>query len=303
MQRSLDISQFEPEEIHRYESVEDFLTTPIREGVSEIAIGDRVFHALFRNRGSETTLVTFASALPVKGWDTYPVFPGEKTAIGLKVNHLSMSDPNFAMEGRPATGWFLGTTNHRIGDYLPDIVNHATKAGVEGQAVLFGASAGGFGALLYGLQIPESVTLCVNPRVELLNKPTQFHRLAPGAFPDIPVTELETRLPVTASIPTNGQTNTVAYIQNVQDTPYFEGNLLPYLRAAQGNDRVWVHLVDTGPRHVMPDGPIVTDLLRGLIDNAPNWSVAMSALGFEQGAQERWALRQRAMMAPDSVVP
>uniref|UniRef100_UPI003F86DE37 hypothetical protein n=1 Tax=Actinosynnema sp. TaxID=1872144 RepID=UPI003F86DE37 len=192
--REFDLTPYEPVDVHHFDSLTDFLSGPIREGVSEIRLGGMPLHVKFRHVGAPTTLVHFAAALPEAGWDTYPVFAGTKSASAVVANHLSISDPNFALDGRPTTGWYAGNVHQPLQEALTEVVRHATRAGVEDQAVLVGSSAGGFASLYYGARLPGSASVCVNPRVELLNQPSQFEDLAPVAFPGLTQDELQTRV-------------------------------------------------------------------------------------------------------------
>lgn len=301
--RTFDISRYAPEKYHAFRSLEDFLAEPIREGISEILVGYMPLHIMFRDRGSDTTLVHFHAALPSSGYNTYPVFPGLPTASRLGVNHLSLSDPNFRLPGRVDTGWFSGSLHQDLQGTLARVIRHATKAGVEDQAVLFGSSAGGFAALYYGAQLPGSVTICANPRVELGNRPTSFFRNGEYAFPGMAQDDLAGCIDTSAAIPhAEAAGNTVAYIQNVQDKPYFENNMIPFLDQVGKSDLIWLNLVDSGPKHRMPEPRITKAVLASLFSAAPNWGEALQELGYLQAPSTADALLLRSLMLGEDAV-
>lgn len=290
--REFDLRRFDPIGYHVFNSLSDFLSEPIRDGVSEIQLGGMPFHLKFRGVGAQTTLVYFAAALPDVGWDQYPVFAGVKSATALEANHLALSDPNFALDGRPSTGWYAGNIQQPVQEALPDIIRHATKAGVEEQAVLVGSSAGGFGSLYYGARFPKSVSVCVNPCVELLNKPMQFEDLAHIAFPGLSRDELLARVDVSAAEGhATGLGNTVLYIQNVQDKIYFDHNFVPFMERVGARKTTWMQLVDSGPGHRHPDREFLFSVVEALVAHAPDWRAAAASLDFIHAPTLGYALR------------
>lgn len=292
--RNFDLSQIADVPYHRFGGVDAFLREPANDGVSEIMVGDLPFHAQFSDRGFDTTFVHFSAALPSVGWDTYPVFGGRRFAGNLPVNILSLSDPNYALAGRASTGWFLGSHDQPLREHLSSIIGHFTSRGVSGQAILFGSSAGGFASILYGAELSNSVTICINPRVDLLRQPTKFPQLAKLAFPDIPFEKLTRIVDISAADAyLRAPGNLVAYIQNVQDDAYFEGDLVHFLTVNGDNPRIALNLVDSGPGHRLPGGSVLTDLLGSLLEHAPDWGRAVAKLGYKTAPTTRFALDER----------
>lgn len=301
LRRTLDLTPPAGSALHRFAGLEEFLATPPRPGLNEIMIGPRPIHAFFEFRGFPTTFVHFMAALPAKGWDTYPIFRGKMLASKFEMNRLSLSDPNYALPGRPPTGWFCGTEDHRVQEHLAPIIRHFSTAGVEAQAIMFGSSAGGFAALLHGSLIPESVTVTINPRVDLLRMPSQFPTLVKDTFPSANMYTIHEALQTSAGFAfRNGPGNTVAYIQNIQDPTYFEGNLLHFLGLNSNDPRVHLNLVDSGPGHRMPTGTEVHDVLGALVEHAPNWTAALNGLGYHSAPTVDFALKERARRLPSA---
>ena len=139
MQRRFDITAYSALALHQFDSVDDFLATPPRDGISEIMIGERPLHALFRSRGADTTLVHFSAALARGKGETYPQFGGAALSGSLPVNWLALSDPNYSLPQAPATGWFLGSRTQPLVRSMSSIVRHFSSAGIEEQAILFGS--------------------------------------------------------------------------------------------------------------------------------------------------------------------
>lgn len=210
------------------------------------------------------------------------------------MNHLLLSDPNYALPGRLPTGWFAGSEEQDLQNNLNTVISHFSSIGETNQCILFGSSAGGFASIYFGSQMQGSISISVNPRTDLRVRPTQYYRLAPKSFPLTVGTDLDSRVHVSAGEEfSKSDYGTVAYIQNIQDTQYFEGNLLPFLEANPTSERVWLLLVDSGPGHVMPKGSLVSDLFGTLNEEAPNWEHCLSRFGFIQAPTVKYALTRR----------
>lgn len=285
--------------LDKFGDLDQLLNAPPDSGVKEVLVDGGPVHVLFEDRGFKTTIVHFAAALPKVGWDSFPVFGGRKFVRKFDANLLSISDPNFALPERPATGWFAGNGRQPgLQSVLARIISHYGEHG-DGNVILFGSSAGGFAALLYGAQLPRSVTVCLNPRVELRNEPTQFHRLAPVAFPGVPAEAIPSIIQTSAAAAyAEALGNTVAYVQNVQDDPYFENNMVPFLTKVAAHPKVWLNLVDSGPGHRIPDPELTAALIRALIAQAPDWGSALEELAFHPAPTVDYALSRRKELIP-----
>lgn len=298
MRRTLDLVKYENETVHSFESVDAFLEQQPPDGICEILVGKHPIHALYEHRGSATTLVHFMAALPAKGWDNYPIFKGALLADKASVNRLSLSDPNYALPGRPSTGWFLGTAEQPLPMHLGAIIRHYTSRGKTGQAIMFGSSAGGFAALLYGAQIPESVTVCLNPRVDLLRMPSEFRDHAKTSFPGRSMYTISQVTDVSAAVAyRRGPGNHVAYVQNVQDHSYFDGGLLHFLGLNHARKQVFLDLIDSGPGHRLPPANYTENLVASLVQGGPDWATVLTGLGFESAPTVDFAIARQAETA------
>lgn len=294
MQRRFDITAYSALALHQFDSVDDFLATPPRDGISEIMIGERPLHALFRSRGADTTLVHFSAALARGKGETYPQFGGAALSGSLPVNWLALSDPNYSLPQAPATGWFLGSRTQPLVRSMSSIVRHFSSAGIEEQAILFGSSAGGFAALNYGAQLPGSVTLCLNPRTDLMRLPSQLPVLSRESFPGVALADFSELVALSAADAyRSNQGNTVAYVQNVQDSVYFEGGLLHFLAWNSDDERVRLKLIDSGPGHVLPEREVYEGAVRELVRSAPDWHRALDRLDYLRGPTSGEALAGR----------
>lgn len=286
--------------LHRFDSFDSFLSSPAKAGISEIPIGPRPIHALFEDRGNPVTLVHFMAALPNEGWETFPTFGGKKLSAGFPVNRLSLSDPNIALPGKPPTGWYLGTHDQPLQDILSKVIAHYVASSTGKQTVLFGSSAGGFAALTHGAHLPDSVTICVNPRTDLLRLPSQIQKLAKTSFPSANIFTLADSVKTSAGFSyRDSPGNTVAYLQNAKDRTYFEGGLIPFLGLNSADSRIHLRIIDSGPGHRMPTGGEIEETVGALVEHAPNWSGALSDIGYFRAPTVDAALATRNEIALD----
>lgn len=297
--RTFDISKFADAPFHRFSSVDELELTPPRQGISEVFNDTAPMHVYFKDRGYKVTIVYFSAALPREGWDTYPIFGGTSFVKSHRANILSISDPSFALPGRPSTGWSLGTSGFPLMDVIPRVITHFV--GEAGSSILFGSSAGGFAALLYGAQLTNSVTVCANPRVDLMRLPTSLPTAIRSAFPGSTIWDIHESIPTSAAIAYRRHVgNTVAYIQNVSDAQYFEGGLLHFLGINGGNNKVFLNLVDSGVGHKVPDLGILHSVVRSLVEASPNWGNALTVTGYKQAPTVEFALRMQTKLLLNS---
>ena len=220
------------------------------------------------------------------------------------VNHLAFSDPNIGLSGKPPTGWFSGAHDQPLQEVLSGIVAHYVGSETGERTILFGSSAGGFAALIHGARLSDSVTICVNPRTDLLRLPSQLQKLAKTSFPSANAYTLADALETSAGFSyRNSPGNTVAYLQNAKDRSYFEGGLIPFLGLNSANPRIHLRVVDSGAGHRMPTGGEIEQTIGALVERAPDWGGALPLAGYSQAPTVNIALASRHAISQEPSQP
>ena len=293
--RRFDISKFEGMPFRPYANIRDLEAAAPETAIIELSHPRSPLHIYYKDRGFSSTLVYFAAALPREGWDTYPVFGGTSFIKSHSANILSISDPSFALPASPPTGWTLGTSDFPLIDVIPRIIRHYCPD--ESSIILFGSSAGGYSALIYGSQLPKSVTVCANPRVDLMQLPTTLPTLLRETFPAATVWNAHDYIPTSAAMAyREAPGNTVAYIQNVHDRHYFNGGLLHFLGLNSNNARVFLKLIDSGLGHRVPSTDVLHGVVRQLTSHSPDWGGALNNALFTQAPTVDYAIQAREEM-------
>jgi pimeloyl-ACP methyl ester carboxylesterase len=251
----------------------------LSDGLTSIKGHNRWFDVLYMDRGADVTFVSFHAAVPAKATH-YPVFSNHRLSEGLDVNYLGFADPVCGSAESLKTGWHLGSKRVDAQRFIPAIVKHALTSRSGQHLIFFGSSAGGFAALNYSAQFPGSVVLVVNPRVELLAEPHTFPDYAKAAYGATPE-RVADRVPTSmADLYSRSPRNTVAYLQNVEDTTYFDYHFRPFEQATRNKNDVFIKTGHWGDGHVVPPRDEFVLPLQSLVANAPNWSLALASLSF-----------------------
>lgn len=260
-----------------HESLNEVLGRPLQEGLTSIKTNNRWFDVLYEDRGASVTMVTFHAGMPQRARQ-YPVFSSRAIAEELQVNYLGFADPACgALESVP-TFWHLGTKRVDSRQIVPSIIRHALASGSGRHLVFFGSSAGGFAALNYGSQFPDSVVLVMNPRIDLLSKPNRFPNYALTCFPGGDPDRLAKRLPVSmSSLYASSNGPTVAYLQNTEDEDYYWHHFVPFMIEVEGRPDVYVHAEAWGEGHTVPPREAYVGPLAKLVRSAPDWNLALDA--------------------------
>lgn len=272
--RERDTTKISDLGVNEYEDFNEFLSTPISEGLNTIRFGSRVFDFFYEDRGAPVTLVTFTAAVNPSIMK-YPLFSSRPVAERLNVNFLSFADPASGGDTALTTFWHLGTAEIPSHKVVPKIISKALNDGSGEHLLIFGSSAGGFAALNYGAQFPGSAVMVMNPRVSLLNEPKRTSRYVPVAFPGCNVTEKLRELPYDLSkVYATAQDNQVFYLQNMQDPIYKRNHYAHFEKSVHGRDDITFITGDWGDGHVVPPRDLFEGVLASLVASAPNWDAS-----------------------------
>ena len=150
-----------------HSNVDSFLAARPRSGTHAIATGTEWLDILYKDRGADSTLVCFHSALTTRV-QVIPSFSGIQVSEDLDFNLIALADPALAC-GDVDLAWFLGTRGMGpLTERLPTIVRHFLG---DRKAILFGASGGGYAAVLFGQYFVDHCVVAVNPRLDLTTSP------------------------------------------------------------------------------------------------------------------------------------
>lgn len=261
---------------HRsFNSLQGFLGTPLRDGVSSIKGNNRWLDVQYVDRGSDVTFVAFHAAV-AETKNEYPVFAGIQLAEALDVNYLGIADPACGSAESLKTFWYLSTRRVDAQTIIPAVVKHALHTRSGTHLIFFGASAGGYAALNYSAKFKGSAVFVMNPRIELRAKPDHFPMYAESTYPGWSLERVEGLVPTSMSrLYSKPQGNTVVYLQNSQDSTFFENHYVRFMEASAGRRDVFVMSRPWGKGHVVPTRSVYQSYLLNMVGKAPNWSQAL----------------------------
>lgn len=217
----------------------------------------------------------FHSALS-DNMQTLPVFSGQRLADRLKMNLISVSDPSLSMDESLRLTWFTGNGLQPLMRDLPRVLSHVMSSHHFSRPVFFGASGGGFAALLYSRLVPNAIAVVANPRIDLSAAPNL--NLAPylkhcfnavGTTPSLRVMRNDIVMRLQAEY-SKGHVNDIVYIQNVKDSFFLKKNMMPFLESRRGSGQLWLLLDDYGVGH-KPVPSEVLELVLGHVSDTSSW--------------------------------
>lgn len=153
--------------VYTYPSLDAFQSrTNTPNGLYSILIDGLFFDLIVKNRGLPTTTVVFHAAEPNRSQKKLPLFYGQ-TIAGDKANVILVSDPSLHCSATIPLGWYAGTRNNNIQKNLTDIFRSLLPALGSEKIIFSGPSGGGFAALYFSHQFPESLAIAHNPQIEI----------------------------------------------------------------------------------------------------------------------------------------
>lgn len=237
-----------------YSSVDDFLGSSPRSGAHAIWLGGLYLDLLVEDRGARATLVVFHGAVNERQ-PTLPVFQGKAVAQAAGLNLITVSDPSLAM-GDVDLAWFLG--NRWIGPLRPllvPVIKHVLAAMGSQETILLGGSGGGYAAIRFAHDFPDSLVLALNPRLNLGVRPRaqvdQYLRACHKVTG--PTASSRIRREFVPDMAIEGPYEELAFYlliwQNTGDAIYMEHQLSPVLQRAGVSSRIFVRFDSFGRGH------------------------------------------------------
>lgn len=241
--------------------MQELTSKPPLPGISSVQFTKSYFDIKFTDGGHHITLVHLGGALP-KTQIEIPRFGGGLLSAGLPVNHLSIADPNTSLAASHSTGWYSGHQNFDAMKWIPKVVSHFAG---DSKIIYFGSSAGGYGALVHSARTANSSCIAVNPRTALYQMPSKFPNYASQTFRNCSESDVQEKIEIRAWDPHRIGSTPIWYLQNRQDTMYWNNHYLPFRKNMKANSNVHYIIGDWGKGHVVPPRDLLTKTLRKVI--------------------------------------
>lgn len=236
-------------------------------GIHAIRVGTEWLDVSYIDRGSSHTLVCFHSALTNRV-RTIPAFSGLHVADEVNMNLISVADPTLA-RGDIDLAWFLGTRGTgMLRNRLSPIIRHLLG---DRQAVLFGASGGGYAATLFGQDFHGHTVVAVNPRLFLAAHPQasigKYLEVAHGAIRATTAKRIRREFVVDnlADLYGEGLPFEMHLLQNQGDSVFRRHHAEPFVEALAGDPRLHYIPDDYGPGHIAIPASLLVQRLREAI--------------------------------------
>jgi hypothetical protein len=221
--------------------------------------------------GAASTIFVFHPAV-TDTVETLPFFSGQTITKGAPANRVWIQDPTLYLDGRLNLSWFAGNHKMDVQGVLTDVMRKLLSVHGSKHSIFFGASGGGFAAMYYSRQFPDSLAVAINPQTnirlygeESVKQYLEYGLAAePGTEP-IKLSDYGIVTDLTREYRT-GFPNAIAYVQNAGDTSHIGRHLKGFVREVTDNPRLMLHIGDWGKGHVAPD----KDFLHGLVVAAVN---------------------------------
>lgn len=289
------LSKFETTD---FASIQSFKEAVVPPGVLTINYNDLPLDILNIDRGSANTLVIFHSSLSPR-MQTLPVFSGQQLSSDLNMNLISLSDPSLVLDDNLNLTWFLGNRKQDLIATLPGIIEHVLASHRGARPIYFGASGGGFAALLYSRNNADAITIVANPRIDLGAPPMQdlgpYLRQCFGVAGRTPALRImrENIVMRMQSLYKEGNSNKVLYVQNFRDGPYMRNNMMPFVEIMANNPKFSLCLADFGVGHRPIPGEILRKIISGVIQDPHSSDANLLKLGFKTAPSlaevEQWS--------------
>ena len=254
------------------------------DGLHTIQIGNQLLDILIRDRRSSTTVVTFQHRVSVR--TPFPTLVGEKFTGEAGVNLIAVADPSVGLDPEVPLGWYLG--NRAIGHLKPilhPILSEAIDAFHPKRLIFFGSSGGGYAAMNYAADFPNSIALTVNPRLDLSQGQDRdwatYMTKCHGAVGRTPYQRISSEYGVNLAdaIPSSAQFYAAMY-HNTGDSEFLEKNHAPFVKSRTGDLYIAERLDFDGNGHVPIPRDKLIETVRELATPSVPQSEAMKAAGF-----------------------
>jgi hypothetical protein len=221
----------------------------------------------FMRQSSRHVVVAGQDALNPINKPSLPYFPRWSWYEDIPCSYVTFNDPTLYRSAEMLGGWCQYDVAHFGVELIGDVVLRLLSAAGLSAAdtVLYGASAGGFWALMTGALLPEASVVVDISQTNLLTYPPQQHvtRLFDVCYPGIPYDVVRTRYEHRLSVARyyehlGSHPRRIIYHQNCLDTSHVETQMRPFLAELQPLGIVDLRLYDRsidGRTHCTRDKP------------------------------------------------
>jgi pimeloyl-ACP methyl ester carboxylesterase len=235
--------------------------------------------------GAASTIVVFHPAV-TEAVETLPFFSGQTVTKGAPAHRVWIQDPTLYLDDRLKLSWFAGNRKMDVQGILTRVVAKLLSVHGSKHAIFFGASGGGFAAMYYSRQFPDSLAVAINPQTNIRRygktPVKQYLEYGLGARPGSEPSKI-VEYPIASDLTREyrqGFPNTVAYVQNAGDKMHVERHLKGFLRVLPGHPRMMLHIGDWGRGHIAPDKDFLQALIVASVNCFGDWA-KLAALGFQ----------------------
>ena len=256
-----------------YESENEFLASHPTSGPHAVMLGEQWLDLYYLDRGAPVTLIGFHSSLGDNM--RLPMFSGVMLARHANMNYIGISDPSMVM-GKIQLAWYLGNRiSGPLRSRLVPMIRHLLG---DTHAVLFGASGGGYAAVLYGQDFPGCTVVAANPRLNMLHKPAAtvdlYAKICHSVVDPAAIDRIRTEYFVEdlGELYANGLPFDLVLLQNQEDRTFLEGQAQPFLEHLENDARLTYIRLHNGPGHVEVPRQTLVDTLISVAQSSVNVS-------------------------------
>ncbi|MGN5044468.1 alpha/beta hydrolase family protein [Aeromonas sp. 3P] len=203
--------------------------------IYKLKINDSLYlSGLYRvNKETDKLVVFFNGAINGDLTDR-PNFMRWSWAYENNLSFVCFDDPIVSCTQSTNLGWYIGSSECDIQEYIYMITNHLVKSlCIEPNRVIFyGSSGGGFAALMAAIRLRGSVAVVNNPQTNIFKYyKSAANRLTDNFFKNEKISsdsDIYHRFSVLHAIKKYDYIPAVLYVQNIQDRFHLERHLIPF---------------------------------------------------------------------------
>ncbi|KEO61179.1 hypothetical protein DT23_10625 [Thioclava indica] len=206
-----------------------------------------------------------------------PAFISDIPEVHQHAHQLQLADPSLRLSETLTMSWYAGDHLFDAQRLIAEFCKAAAKALGASKVIYFGTSGGGFAALYYSSQHPDSLALVGNPQTDI----RKYYQRRVNTYLETCWPDLASIEDLKGQIATNvcdlyaqSISNSVIYLQNSTDAFHLFGHMAPFLSGITRGDlqkRVAVECVFSGRIGHNPVWSVFSPWVRAAIA-APSWS-------------------------------
>jgi pimeloyl-ACP methyl ester carboxylesterase len=225
-------------------------------GMATIALDGGELPVSVRLRESSSLVFTFSGAVD-RDNHTLPRFAALGLDDHVPASIIGISDPSLARNDDMKLAWYAGHEGFELQKILPELVRQIIESLGATRVAFAGSSGGGFAALYYSWQIPDSVAVVSNPQTNL-NRYNRglLENYRAACWPSLGQdAQLEEKIEIDLGpLYAKRCANTVIYLQVASDFYHIRRHFAPFVATlpAKYADRLIVRMANWGRRGHIP---------------------------------------------------